>query len=76
VFSANETIFKCLYPQVGRYFDFRDAVVTALDPAGRFSAHLLSALTPALPSGFALEGRFVRDATSVCTAMVLAVSQR
>ncbi len=72
VFSAKETVFKCLYPQVRRYFDFRDASVVTLDPAcGRFSARLLRSLTPGLPAGHPLDGRFERDEHMVCTAMVL-----
>lgn len=31
VFSAKETLFKTLYPLVGRYFDFLDAEVCALE---------------------------------------------
>jgi enterobactin synthetase component D len=72
VFSAKETVFKCLYPEVQRYFDFREASVVALDPAaGRFSARLLVPLTPRLIAGTILEGRFERKTQSVCTAMVL-----
>lgn len=72
VFSAKETVFKCLFPQVGRYFDFRDASVIDLDLArGCFSVRLLRPLTPALPAGHLLEGRFERDERLVCTAMVL-----
>ena len=51
VFSAKETLFKCLYAEVGRYFDFRDALVDALDAAsGRFNVRLLVPLTPRLGS--------------------------
>jgi enterobactin synthetase component D len=72
VFSAKETIFKCLYPQVGRYFDFREAEVLSLDPeSGRFAARLLRSLTADLVDGYTMEGRFERDEARVCTAMVL-----
>jgi len=72
VFSAKETVFKCLYPQVRRYFDFRDAAVDGVDPArGRFSVRLLHALAPALPAGSALDVRFERDGDMVWTAMLL-----
>ncbi len=73
VFSAKETIFKCLYPQVRRYFDFRDASVVDIDPVrGVFSARLLCSLAPGLPAGRLLDGRFERRDDLVCTAMVLA----
>jgi enterobactin synthetase component D len=75
VFSAKETIFKCLYPEVGRYFDFRDAVVDELDPSrGSFSARLVVALTPRLAAGTRLDGRFERNDGWVCTGMTLAPS--
>jgi len=72
IFSAKETVFKCLYAEVQRYFDFRDASVIAIDPAaGLWSARLLTTLTPTLQAGHALDGRFECDGTSVCTAMAL-----
>jgi enterobactin synthetase component D len=72
VFSAKETIFKCLHSQVGRYFDFLDAAIDEVDPvAGRFRAHLIATLTPSLAAGHRLEGSFEQDEHRVCTAMVL-----
>jgi len=72
VFSAKESIFKCLYPQVQRYFDFHDAKIVAANPAeGRFSARLLTTLTPALVSGYEIEGRFECGDGFVCTAILL-----
>jgi enterobactin synthetase component D len=71
VFSAKETIFKCLFPEVRRYFDFREARVTALTPDGSFRAELLVPLTPSLPAGHRLEGRFVEDAATVATGMLV-----
>jgi enterobactin synthetase component D len=72
IFSAKETVFKCLYPEVRRYFDFRDAWVDAFDD-GRIHAHLLTTLTPALPAGHTLAGRYELGDGSVCTAMVVTV---
>jgi enterobactin synthetase component D len=72
VFSAKETLFKCLYPQVGHYFDFRDAAVTAIDDTlCRMSVCLLVTLTAELPAGHQLHGRFERNEATVSTAMVL-----
>jgi enterobactin synthetase component D len=71
VFSAKESLFKCLYPQVGRYFDFQDARLVTVEPAtGRFTARLESTLTPALARGSLFEGRFELRDTQVCTALV------
>jgi enterobactin synthetase component D len=72
IFSAKETIFKCLYADVRRYFNFHDARLEAFDPGdGTFRAHLVTTLTPSLPAGRSLSGRFAIDAGSVCTAMML-----
>ena len=72
-FSAKESIFKCLYPEVRRYFDFLEAEVLELDPAaGRFVARLLVTLVPAYPAGYVVGGTFFHDAASVSTGVVLA----
>jgi enterobactin synthetase component D len=71
VFSAKEALFKCLYPEVQRYFDFRDAVIEALDPNGHFTARLLVELTPQLPRDSRFTGRFALADGRVYTAIVL-----
>ena len=71
VFSAKEALFKCLYPEVQRYFDFRDAVIEAIDPSGSFTARLLVELTPALAQGSRFQGRFALADGRVYTAIVL-----
>ncbi|WP_394836545.1 4'-phosphopantetheinyl transferase superfamily protein [Pendulispora rubella] len=59
IFSAKETLYKCLYPQVRRYFGFRAAAVESADDAsGQFSVRLLETLTPKLVLGRSFEGRF------------------
>ena len=71
VFSAKESLFKCLYPEVQRYFDFRDAVIEALDSRGHFRARLLVELTAQLPQGSRFTGRFANADGRVYTAIVL-----
>jgi enterobactin synthetase component D len=72
VFSAKESVFKCLYPEVRRYFDFRDVSVISVDLAvGCFAVRLLETLAPALSAGLLLEGCFERGEHRVCTALVL-----
>jgi len=52
VFSAKESLFKALYPMVGRYFDFLDAEVCELDEAqGSLMLRLLSSLSPQCVKG-------------------------
>ena len=59
VFSAKESVFKCLYPLVGARFDYAAVAVTSIDlAAGSFVARLTTALAPALPEGRAIDGRF------------------
>lgn len=72
IFSAKETLFKCLYPEAKRYFGFRDAWVEAfLPPGGTFRVRLLAELTAWLPAGRAFLGRFSIEPGVVHTAMVL-----
>lgn len=59
VFSAKESLFKALYPAVGRYFDFLDVQLCALDlVASSFSFTLKVPLAPSLPAGFRVDGCF------------------
>ncbi|WP_211470524.1 4'-phosphopantetheinyl transferase family protein [Collimonas humicola] len=52
VFSAKESLFKALYPFVGRYFDFLDVEVCELDEAqGSLMLRLLSSLSPQCVKG-------------------------
>ena len=71
VFSAKEALFKCLYPEVQRYFDFRDAVIETLHASGTFSARLLVELSPRLPAGARFSGRFAHGDGRVYTAVLL-----
>jgi enterobactin synthetase component D len=71
VFSAKETLYKCLFPAVQRYFDFKDAeVVTAEARAGRFTIRLLASLTDELKRDDVFEGRFQAADRIVITTMV------
>jgi 4'-phosphopantetheinyl transferase EntD len=71
VFSAKESLYKCLYSEVERWFGFHDARIEEIDgAAGTFVARLLVPLTPSLPAGLRLEGKFERRAQVVMTGMV------
>ena len=53
VFSIKESLFKCLFPFVRRYFDFQDAEVCELDRgSGRFSVRLVTSLTEEFQAGW------------------------
>ncbi len=67
-FSAKESLFKALYPQVRCYFDFLDARLVALDWQARaFELELLKTLTPICHAGRRFSGRFWRQGDAVTT---------
>jgi enterobactin synthetase component D len=71
VFSAKESLFKCLHRHVGRYFDFHDAaIVEVKHAAGTFTAELRTGLGDRA-AGTTLGGRFVLDDGFVHTGITL-----
>jgi enterobactin synthetase component D len=72
VFSAKETLFKCLNPLVRRFFDFRDARVLSIDLSEHaFQVQLLATLSPTFIAGTTLSGTAAIVDDRVYTAMVL-----
>jgi 4'-phosphopantetheinyl transferase EntD len=75
LFSAKESIYKCLYPGVRQYFGFEAAWLERVEKVdgaeGRFTARLTGALGAHLPAGFMLHGRFVCLDDAVVTVVVL-----
>jgi enterobactin synthetase component D len=72
VFSAKESIFKCLHPMTGQFFDFHDVLVDGVDGrAHTFAARLVRPLSQRLPARTQLLGRFQMEAPWVHTAMSL-----
>jgi enterobactin synthetase component D len=69
-FSAKESLFKSLHAEVGRYFDFLDAELVDLTEA-RWRLRLATALGPALPAGFVVDGRHAAIGALVATALVI-----
>lgn len=70
VFSAKESLYKCLYPAVLRFFGFAAARLEDLDPgAGTFTWVLAEDLAQDLPAGARGGGRFLVDDTHVWTAI-------
>ena len=70
LFSAKESLYKCLYPRVGRFFDQLDARVT-LEPPSSFVARLKVDLAPGLEAGTRLRGVFAVDGRRVHTGIVV-----
>jgi enterobactin synthetase component D len=72
VFSAKESVFKCLHPLVRRAFDFQDVRFVSIDAAaGTFLVRVVKTLSEEFPSGTPLEGRFSLDGHWVHTGMCL-----
>lgn len=76
VFSAKEALFKALYPQVGRYFDFNDVRFAGVDLDRRaFQLRLASDLTTEWKAGALFDGMYEVSGAArhglVCTAIVV-----
>ena len=60
-FSAKESLFKALHPQVGQMFFFQDAEILTADPDGTFDIRLLIDLSPRWSAGTSLRGYYRLD---------------
>jgi enterobactin synthetase component D len=62
VFSAKESLFKCLYPLVGEFFDFHDATVIEVhaktESSGELRIRLDRTLHPRFLAGWEASGMF------------------
>lgn len=68
VFSAKESLFKALYPFVGRYFDFLDAEVCELDePQAGLMLRLVSTLSSQCVKGSEYCIRYCYSTNNVAT---------
>jgi enterobactin synthetase component D len=81
VFSAKESLFKCLFPLVNRFFDFHDARITVQDSessrtSGEFRFELLRDLGAGFGAGFNAHGYYTLGADHVHTAILLNAQSR
>lgn len=75
VFSAKETVFKCLHAGVGHVFEFQDVQIVDVDSRTRtFHARLARTLSATLPVDTVLEGRFDIDLPLIHTGMVISAA--
>lgn len=59
IFSAKESIFKCFYPHIKSYFDFKDAVISNIDEdKNTFTFNFLKDLNLTFCKGFQSSGKF------------------
>ncbi|WP_412705196.1 phosphopantetheinyltransferase component of enterobactin synthase multienzyme complex [Aeromonas rivipollensis] len=70
VFSAKESLFKALYPRVGRYFDFLDARWLGMTDQ-TLTLELKAPLTPTLPAGWRCTLRWQPLPGGVLTTLLL-----
>jgi enterobactin synthetase component D len=74
VFSAKESVFKCLYPVINFYVEFSDTEIVDVDVgAGEFGYRLTRDLAPGFPAGHAGRGRFEVVRPYLHTGVELAV---
>jgi len=71
VFSMKESVFKALYPLVGRYFDFHAAEIQKINFSDNsVQILLLESLNSHLPKGKILNGYFSTDKLSITTLVI------
>ncbi len=58
IFSAKESIFKCLYPRTKTYFSFKDAEVSLDDDEKKFSFKILKSFPYKIQQNFPQQGRY------------------
>jgi 4'-phosphopantetheinyl transferase EntD len=74
-FSAKESLFKCLYPCAGLFFDFQDAelewVTSDGDARGTFGLRLRRSIGAEFPKDLRLSGRYSIELDHAHTAVEL-----
>jgi len=72
VFSAKESVYKCLQPLIQRPFDFSAVCLDAIHVSiGAFTFHLTEFLHPKFPAAFRAQGRFAFSHDCVHTGVEL-----
>jgi enterobactin synthetase component D len=72
IFSAKESVFKCVHPMTGRFFDFRDVCIDRVDARDHtFTARLVQELSRSFPAGTSLQGSFEMEWPWIHTGIAL-----
>ena len=58
IFSAKESIFKCIYPETKTYLTFKDAAVSVNETENNFSFIIFKSFPDILKQGFPQHGRY------------------
>ncbi|EJB6559691.1 4'-phosphopantetheinyl transferase superfamily protein [Salmonella enterica] len=68
VFSAKESLYKALYPQVNDFFGFESSIIIDINAQNQtFTLQLTNTLTPNLPTGYQHTGYYQLDMDKVIT---------
>jgi enterobactin synthetase component D len=71
VYSAKESLFKALYPDVKRYFDFSAAQISDIDTSKQtFNIKLLETLSPNLLQGHVFHGIYIIYEHNIITFII------
>jgi enterobactin synthetase component D len=77
VFSAKESVYKCLYPLAGIFFDFDAVRLERIDPgAGTIRFRVVHSLAPGFTPGVLLEADYRVEQEHVFTAVRIAPFSR
>lgn len=72
IFSAKESLFKCLNPLVKKFFGFQCALITKIDfVQTQFEIQLTQEVSPNFPAGYKLEGKYILQNDLIITAIEL-----
>jgi enterobactin synthetase component D len=71
LFSAKESIFKALYPRVGRFFGFSAAELMQELPPNRLQFEITETLHPNIPQGFRVQVNYDIRAEHVLTWLAI-----
>ena len=71
IFSAKESIFKCLYPRIKTYFSFKDAEVSVNDDENKFSFKILKSFPCKIQQDFPQHGRYAEINKMLLTAVYI-----
>lgn len=73
LFSAKESVYKCIFPAARVFLDFHDIRIRREDTSGRFNAEILKPLPRHQSSPVTLKGRYTLTSSHLFTAVASGV---
>lgn len=71
IFSAKESVYKCLYPVCRKRLDFHDAVILPCPARSSFEVHMAASILKEFPIFGQLSGNYIVHDGNVFTGLVL-----